>query len=286
MQQTKSLHGTYRSRLIVVAFAFMSLAVLLAIGTRPASAAPVEPADASTSAVPARWQPTPVLSWQWQLSGRIDTSFDVDVYDVDDVETPAATVDELHADGSKVVCYISAGSWEKWRPDADLFPTSVKGRNLDGWPGEKWLNIRQVETLRPIMERRMDVCASKGFDAVEPDNVDGYANRSGFPLTSANQLAYNRMFAAEAHERGLAIALKNDTAQVEALVSDFDFTVVEECFAYRECVEYSPFVDAGKAVFATEYNTRSMATKCQTADRLDFSLIFKRYDLDAWRRPC
>ena len=264
----------------------MAIAVVLAIGIKPASAAPVEPADASTSALEERWQPAPGLSWQWQLSGRIDTSFDVDVYDVDAVETPASTVDRLHADGSRVVCYNSAGSWERWRPDAGSFPASVKGRNLDGWPGEKWLDVRKVETLRPIMERRMDVCASKGFDAVEPDNVDGYANRSGFSLTYAHQLAYNRMLAEEAHERGLAIALKNDTAQVEDLVDDFDFAVVEECFAYRECPEYSPFVSAGKAVFATEYNTRSMATKCETADRLGFSLIFKRLDLDAWRRTC
>jgi hypothetical protein len=273
------------SPLVALAFVCAALAILLALGTKPASSAPAEP-GVSAEAVPERWQPQPGLSWQWQLSGRVDTSFDVDVYDVDAVDVPASTVEELHADGSKVVCYISAGSWEKWRPDASDFPASVKGRNLDGWPGEKWLDIRKVETLRPIMERRMDVCAQKGFDAVEPDNVDGYANRSGFPLTYAQQLTYNRMLAEEAHERGLAIALKNDTAQVEDLVDDFDFAVVEECFQYRECGEYSPFVEAGKAVFATEYNTKNLATKCQRAAALDFSLIFKRYDLDAWRRAC
>lgn len=243
-------------------------------------------ANSGPAGAEGRWQPAPGLDWQWQLSGRTDTSFDVDVYDVDAVETPAATVEKLHADGSRVVCYISAGSWERWRPDAGSFPASVKGRNLEGWPGEKWLDIRKVETLRPIMERRMDVCRDKGFDAVEPDNIDGYANKSGFPLTSAHQLAYNRMLAEEAHERNLAIALKNDTAQVKSLVNDFDFAVVEECFAYGECGKYSPFVEAGKPVFVAEYNTRNKATKCERADRLDFDLIFKRLDLDAWRRSC
>jgi len=53
----------------------------------------------------------------------VDISFRVDVYDVDGVETPAATVDELHAGGAnKVVCYVSAGAWERWRPDAGDFP--------------------------------------------------------------------------------------------------------------------------------------------------------------------
>jgi len=74
------------------------------------------PADAEV-----RWRPAPGLSWQWQLSGRVDISFRVDVYDVDGVETPAATMDELHAGGAKVVCYVSAGSWERWRPDAGVF---------------------------------------------------------------------------------------------------------------------------------------------------------------------
>jgi hypothetical protein len=243
-------------------------------------------AGSTTSQAEQRWHPEPGLSWQWQLSGRIDKSFDVDVYGVDAVETPVATVDKLHDDGSRVVCYISAGSWENWRPDAEDFREAVKGRPLDGWPGEKWLDVRQVEKLRPIMGRRMDVCKKKGFDAIEPDNIDGYANRSGFPLTPGNQLTYNRMLAEEAHERGLAIALKNDTAQVRKLVDGFDFAVVEECFTYNECPEYSSFVDAGKAVFVAEYNTRKAATKCAKADRLGFALIFKRLKLDAWRRGC
>ena len=184
------------------------LAVVLALCGSIAEAAP-----ADAQATEERWQPEPGLSWQWQLTGNIDTSYNVDVYDVDAVETPAATVDELHADGRKVICYISAGSWENWRPDREDFPPFVKGRPLGGWPGERWLDIREIDTLRPIMKNRMDVSASKGFDAVEPDNVDGYANRSGFPLTYADQLAYNRMLAEEAHERG----------EVSGCVAYFDY---------------------------------------------------------------
>jgi hypothetical protein len=231
------------------------------------------------------WQPTPGLKWQWQLTGKVDTSFAVDVYDIDGFENGAAVVDRIHARGARAVCYLSAGSWENWRPDAGDFPSSVKGRS-NGWPGERWLDVRRMDVLQPIMERRMDMCVAKGFDAIEPDNIDGYANRSGFPLTYRDQLAYNRMLSTQAHERGLAIALKNDTAQVADLVSYFDFAVVEECFRYKECAAYSPFVNRGKAVLAAEYDTRKKATKCARARELRFSLIFKNLKLDSWRRSC
>jgi hypothetical protein len=116
----------------------------------------------AASAEQMRWQPTPGTSWQWQLSGTpVDTSFDVDAYDVDGFDNDAAVVADIHATGAKAICYISAGSWENWRPDADAFPDSMKGRN-NGWPGERWLNIRRTEALQPIMERRMDMCLSKG----------------------------------------------------------------------------------------------------------------------------
>jgi hypothetical protein len=48
----------------------------------------------------------------------------------------------------------------------------------------------------PILAARIDACRAKGFDAVEADNVDGFANSSGFALTAADQLAYNRTIAA------------------------------------------------------------------------------------------
>jgi hypothetical protein len=227
----------------------------------------------------------PGISAQVQLSGKVDTSFAVDAYDIDGFDNGAAVVDRVHARGAKAICYISAGSWEDWRPDASDFPDSVKGKKLAGWPGEKWLDIRRLDVLRPIMAKRMDMCAAKGFDAVDPDNVDGYDQKTGFKITAADQLDYNRMLARMAHGRGLLVGLKNDTDQVRALVSNFDFAVVEECFRYTECGRYSPFVEANKAVIAIAYSTKNMKTKCTRARELRFSLIFKK-DLGAWRRAC
>ena len=77
---------------------------------------------------------------------------------------------------------------ENWRLDAGSFPASVKGGS-NGWPGERWLDIRQLSVLEPIMDKRLAMCAAKGFDAVEPDNMDGWQNRTGFPLTAQDQLS-------------------------------------------------------------------------------------------------
>jgi endo-alpha-1,4-polygalactosaminidase (GH114 family) len=239
------------------------------------------------------WLPSVGASWQWQLSGSaIDTSFDVEVYDIDLFDTEASTVSKLHAQqGRRVICYISAGSWEDWRPDADQFPASVLGNDYEGWPGEKWLDIRRIDLLAPAMRGRLDQCQAKGFDGVEPDNIDAYTNDTGFPLTYQDQIDYNVWLAGEAHARGLSIGLKNDSEQVGDLLPHFDWALTEDCFAQEWCAEVVPFVIAGKAVFAAEYTDELTLNQfrrqvCHQAKALGFSAILKDRDLDAWRRDC
>jgi hypothetical protein len=233
------------------------------------------------------WHPRPVAgqTWQWQLSGRLDPSVPAAVYDLDGVETTAAQVAALHARGRRVICYVNAGGYENWRPDRRRFPASVLGRPLDGWAGERWLDIRRWDVLRPIMRARFDGCRRKGFDAVEPDNVDAYANRSGFALTAADQLRYNRRLAALAHSLGLAVGLKNDVDQAATLAPAFDFAVNEECVTYAECGALRVFIRARKPVFHVEYE-RSTASFCRATRALGFTSIRKRADLGAWRQTC
>ncbi|MGA5194862.1 endo alpha-1,4 polygalactosaminidase [Streptomyces exfoliatus] len=231
-----------------------------------------------------RWRPAPGLAWQWQLSGRLDPTVDVPVYDIDGFDHPASTVTDLHRRGRKAICYLSTGAWEDFRPDADRFPKSVLGKG-NGWEGERWLDIRRTDVLEPLMAERLDMCRTKGFDAVEPDNMDGYRNRTGFPLTAADQLRYNRLIARLAHERGLAVGLKNDLDQIPELLADFDFAVNEQCAEYDECDRLAPFVAAGKAVFHVEYELDT-AEFCPQARKLGLSSMQKRYELGVWRRAC
>ncbi|MGA5816900.1 endo alpha-1,4 polygalactosaminidase [Kitasatospora sp. NPDC094028] len=249
--------------------------------TPPGTAAP-----GSTAPPPAgaRWQPTPGLSWQWQLGGTVDQSVDVPVYDIDGFENDASVVAALHAKGRKVICYINAGSWENFRPDANAFAKGLQGSDT-GWKGEKWFDIRKLDQLKPLMATRFDMCRSKGFDAIEPDTIEAYNQNSGFPLTPDDQLAYNRMLAGLAHERGLAIGLKNDLDQIPALLPDFDFAVNEECSQFDECDRVSPFIKAGKAVFHVEYKLDTDQF-CGKTKSLGFSSMQKQLDLNAWRKPC
>jgi hypothetical protein len=235
---------------------------------------------------PEIWRPAPATSWQWQLSGTIDTSFEVEMYDIDLFETPDEVIAGLHGRGIVVICYFSAGSYEDWRPDEAEFPAAAIGNPLEGWEGESWLDTRNAE-VRAIMQRRLDLAAARGCDGVEPDNMDGYQNEPGFPLDGDTQLDYNRFIAAEAHARGLSVGLKNDLDQIGDLLNDFDWTLNEECFAYDECDTLLPFIGAGKAVFQVEYGDASLADEvCPQANAMDFDTLIKNLDLDAWRVAC
>jgi hypothetical protein len=233
----------------------------------------------------APYQPPVAVSWQWQLSGTVNTVHEAQIYDIDLFDASADLIQSLQADGRRVICYFSAGSYEDWRADADQFPQEVLGSNLDGWAGERWLDIRSAE-VAAIMQERLDLAVQKGCDGVEPDNVDGYANGSGFDLSYADQLAYNRLLAGEAHTRGLAIGLKNDLDQVNDLVDDFDFAVNEQCFQYEECDLLAPFIDQGKAVLNAEYrqiyvdDAAAREALCSEAQARRFSTLILPLELD------
>jgi hypothetical protein len=228
--------------------------------------------------------PPAAATWQWQLDGALDLRVPAAVYEVDGFDTSAASVARLHRSGRYAVCYVDAGTWERWRPDHARFPARVLGRG-NGWAGERWLDVRRLRVLAPILRARLAMCRAKGFDAVEPDNVDGYANATGFPLTARDQLRFNRWVARAAHAQGLAVALKNDLEQARSLVARFDFAVLEQCFEQRECERARPFLRAGKGVYDAEYALPRSAF-CRAARRLGINAIRKRPALGAWRRPC
>ena len=228
--------------------------------------------------------PQPGATWQYQLSGSLDLAVEADVFDVDGFETKASQVAELHDLDRYAICYISAGAWERWRPDASSFPKRLLGKS-NGWPGERWLDIRILRALKPIFRNRLDMCEAKGFDAVEFDNVDGFRNRSGWPLRGKHQLRFNRFLAGAAHARGLAAGLKNDLSQIDTLVDDFDFAINEQCWQYRECRRLKPFTDAAKAVFNVEYRLQRSEV-CDKSTERGFGSIRKRLSLRVWLRAC
>jgi hypothetical protein len=233
------------------------------------------------------WRPGPQMAaWQWQLQGKLQLTAGASAYDIDGFESTVGDVRAIHRHRDKAICYLDVGSREEYRPDAGQFPRSVLGNRYEGFPEERWLDIAHFHEFAGIIEKRIEMCARKRFDAVEPDNLAGWENQTGFPLTRADQLRYNRWIAKQVHRRGMAVALKNDPKQARQLVGDFDFAIVEQCFQYEECGYYKPFVEAGKAVFEAEYELPT-SQFCPQAEALDFSAIHKNVELFAepWE-PC
>ncbi len=235
------------------------------------------------------YQPTSDTTWQWQLQGAIQSSYDVQVYDIDLFDVSKAEIEQLQAQGRHVICYFSAGSFEPNRPDADQFPKETLGLVLEGFEEERWLDIRDPAILT-IIDGRLDLAAEKGCDGVEPDNVDGYQNPSGFPLDAQDQLQFNKAIASAAHQRNLAVGLKNDLDQIPELVGDFDFSVNEQCHEFSECEALLPFINANKPVWNAEYKQEfidSPAATCQVAIALGIRSLLLPLDLDdSFRISC
>ena len=193
----------------------------------------------------------------------------------------------------KVICYFDAGAYEPYREDHARFEAhpELLGKAMDGWPEERWLDIRRLDLLLPIMRGRMvDWCQGKGFDGVEGDDTEVIGNDSGFPLTQADNDAYNRALAAEAHALGLSIGLKNNNARAAELADAFDWALSEQCWEFDECDGLrTGFADQGKAVFTVDYDAEP---DCATASawhlnsvRRDLGLVGPR-DPDYLYQPC
>ncbi len=229
-----------------------------------------------------------------------------DVYDIDGQLNTAETVAYLHGMGKKVICYIDAGVYETYRPDAPQFQAltpQIWGNPDYDWPDSFWLDIRRISELEPIMKARMQDCKTKGFDAIEPDEIDGWENDTGFPITYQDQLNYNKALARWAHEIGMSIGQKGDIIQTRDLVNDFDWTLNEECYQYFECTNpYDPILDRempglqlyvqqNKAVFIAEYEVptaKRWTTICtkSTTNHFNTTQFVLGLPNNGGRRPC
>jgi len=228
------------------------------------------------------WKPNPGTSWQWQLTETIDTALEVSVFDIDGFDNDVKVVQALHAQGRKVICYLSVGSYEDWRADARNFSADILGKEYPGWPGERFVDIR-AKALRDIIAARFDMCKQKGFDGIEPDNMDVYAADSGFPLTEEDGIEYAKWLASEAHARGLSIGQKNAPEIAKELEPVFDWMLTEDCYDQGWCADVSVYIEHDKPVFMSEYTDTDVdfAAACSWSKPRMYSLILKGRELDA-----
>ena len=230
------------------------------------------------------WHPSKNATFYWDLQNAPpDNTRNVGVYDIDGFGNSAAEVTLLHQAGIKVVCYMDAGTYEPDRPDSASFPASLKGAAVDGWPGEFWLDVRPAgpnyATLQAIMLARFKLCQSKGFDAVEADNIDSYQNSPGFTTTAADQLTYDQWIAATVHSLGMAAVQKNDLDQIPMLLPDFDAALDEECNRFTECDTLKPYTDANKPVWNAEYTDDGETTAKFCSDDVTAGIVGALFSL-------
>ena len=304
----RSSFQTWRTRrccyvaiFVTIAFIISAVVVGIAFGLRhkheksgapppPSATAPFNPGNRTISPNGTWWKPTPRTTWQIVLNETIEpTGFEnVAVYDIDLFNTPSSTIDALHAAGIRVICYFSAGSYENWRPDANKFPKSVLGTPLDGWPGERWLNVSSSD-VRTIMTSRIELAYNKSCDGLDPDNIDGYSNDNGLGLTEEDAVDYVKFLVQQGHSRGMAVGLKNAGEIVPNVTQIVDWEVNEQCVQYDECDTFEPFISADKPVFHIEYpnntNLVSIQTICSESPS-NFSTLLKHMELDEWDVAC
>ncbi len=241
------------------------------------------------------WSPSPAepIHFHWQLSDAF-TAADLlagqqgaVVYDIDGQLATAADVAMIHAAGAIAICYVDVGGLEQGRPDYAQFPASVVGPVVQGWPGENWLLVTAANQglILPLMQARFEQwCQAKGFDAVEPDNLDVFSNLSG-QVSETDNVAYDLAIASQVHALKLSIGLKNllsdlSASNVPTILSSFDWALVEQCYEYTECSVYSQagsFLPLGKAVFDVEYNVTPTCTDAamihMNAQKRDLDLV-------------
>lgn len=236
----------------------------------------------------AAWADAPqIRSWDWQLS-RIDPQTKVDLLDLEPDAVTADQIAQIKARGTYTVCYVSVGTAEDWRPDLHRFPREIIGNPFPEWPTERFLDVRRLDLLLPIMRDRFARCAALGFDAIEPDNMDAHWADTGFDLSEDDMLAYILALHQIAQELGLGLGQKNAPELTERLAGTLDFVLFEDCIALNYCSAAAPYVRRGKPALNAEYGvaTADRAAACATSAEAGVLTLFKTLELTPQGEAC
>ena len=165
----------------------------------------------------------------------------VDIYDIDGFLTTKAEVTAIKTTWQaatlphpKAVCYLDL-AWEDYRPDGTpgrAFPAAALGNIYFGYPAERWVDFRQLDALKPMLDERIGMCARKGFDAVELDDIDSFdpPSTTGFHLTPGDVQNYLAYAFNLIHADGMTGLWKNSPLLSSWGRQYTDGAVVEECY--------------------------------------------------------
>jgi hypothetical protein len=219
--------------------------------------------------------------FSYQIGGAYHPVASVRIVDRDHAARPDPT--------AYSICYINAyqaqtGQVAWWRRNhPGLLLRDASGRLVidRGW-NEPLFDIAtrgRRDALADVVGRWMASCAARGYQAVEPDNLDSYT-RSHRLLTAADALAYARLLVARAHRDHLAVAQKN-AAELSrrGRAAGFDFAIAEECQVYTECGYYTSAY--GRHVIEIEYTDQPLAafTRACALRGAEISIVLRDRDV-------
>lgn len=230
----------------------------------------------------AGWSPAAEQTFDLQLTQPFNLVRPVNVLALDLFTTPPAKVGELRGRGVAPFCYVAAGYWESWRPDAGNFPAAALGATVAGWPSQRRIDIGNP-AVRPILEARLALCKERGFTGVLVAGLDTLAHGAGFATTGEQRLAFQRDLAAAAHARGLAAGAIGSFAGPAELDAAWDFVVADGCQPERACAEaLAPWRSAGKPAYLVAYTNQAtkMDRLCSEAAEHGLQVIFKTQSLN------
>ncbi len=259
------------------------------MGTAPDMAPAPTPTPTPNSGI--ALPPSGKIVWDWQIGADGDSHIvapaGARLMDVDGFGTSAAKVAQMKAAGIYTVCYINAGSYQPGYPDSSLYPSYLKIQADADWPGEYFLDVTDVfkpgSVLASILDARFQMCKDKGFDALEPDNLQNDENVSGGKITTQQQIDFNGWVADHAHAHGLAVFQKNGPDKIllkdktgKMMVEKFDGILNEECQRYSECGPLAEYISRGKPALDVEYTG---TLNCSMASSLGATFIKRDLDL-------
>jgi hypothetical protein len=217
--------------------------------------------------------PTANAGFDYQIGGAYSPPAGVAIVSRDRGDAPAA--------GLYNICYVNgfqiqpgeASTWMAQQPD--LILTDAQGKPVVDPDWDEMLvdtsTAAKRDALLKVIGPWIDGCATKGFNAVEIDNLDSYSRSKGLLSQDAN-VAFMAALSARAHAAGLAAGQKNASELVaRAGALGTDFAVAEECNRYDECDVYKSAY--GARVFVIEYRKQDFDKGC--ANQPDLSIVLR-----------
>lgn len=213
------------------------------------------------------------VRWLAQLDGAVDIQQKADLLYLDAEQQNPNDLAVLRAQGRPYLCYLSAGSVESFRDDAQEFPASAVGNALANFPREHWLDVRD-SAVRDLMAKRVTKLAASGCAGIPPSSLAVHAADTGFDLSVTDALDYARWLAERIHAAGMSAGLTGPAALTNELWPTFDFALAISCVNGSGCSEYAAFRSAKKTVLYLEVGEETDAPRlCNAAKALGFDAL-------------